>query len=146
MYPVAWLSEARGIGMLDAIHIVAFGFGGKRVGAEAVIEMRDHLALIERQATFLTLIKDVAAQFPSIADQLCVGTEEMGIVCHVEHSAKGYVPGIDFYWFFLNQNGQALIDGSGEFAVAARAEDGTGARVGIDQAQVFGGQRETTGL
>src|SRR5579884_923244 len=86
MHPVARLCETRGVGMLNAIHVVAFGSGLKRVGAEAVIEMRDHLALIERQATFLTFIKDVAAQLPSITDQLCVGTKKAGITGHIEVS------------------------------------------------------------
>ena len=54
------------------------------VGSESVIELVDHLRLVQRRHDSSVLLKSVAAQQPPCGGELAVGPEELRMRGHVE--------------------------------------------------------------
>ena len=67
----------------------------------------------------------------------------MGVVGHVKHVVIANRPGADlFFAGKVDQHWMALVDAAGDLGVAAGAEDGRGAGVGVDAGEVGRGQGE----
>ena len=75
----------------------------------------------------------------AVGFELACGAEEMGVVGHVEHAHVPHRPNADLLIAgAVDEDGMALVDATGDVGVAARAEDGGGAGVGVDAGEVGG--------
>lgn len=107
----------------------------------------DHFRFVEGQvAGFAGIGDDEVVSFEAVAlrFQLFAGTEQVGVARHIKEALfEGNAPGVFFGLAvagFLDEYGDAAIDGLGEFGVRLGPEDGAGAGIGIEQGDVFGGQ------
>ena len=135
---------------------VGFSVGGRvaggAVGRPAMVEVVDHLRLVEGKIAGMGRLgawdagdEVVSPQHPSFPLELCAGAEEVGVVGHVEHCAELDAPGVFLRAVFFglaDEYGHPAVDGLGEFGVAFCAEDRAGACVGVEQGEVFGGEGE----
>ena len=110
-----------------------------------MVEVPDHASLVERQVQRLSSFPAVALhRVESIGFKLGGGAEDMGVVGHVEHSHIPHRPNaVLFIAGAVDEDGVALVDAAGYIGVAAGAEDGGGAGVGVDAGEVVGSQGET---
>ena len=113
-------------------------------GVGAMIEMPDHAPLIQRQVQLISLLPKVALhRVESVGFELGCGAEEMGVVGHVKHAMVPHRPcALLFQTGAVDEDGVAFVDAAGDVGVAAGAEDGGGAGVGVDAGEVGGGKGE----
>ncbi|TFE69322.1 hypothetical protein A7Q09_05370 [Methylacidiphilum sp. Yel] len=141
-HPVGRIGQAlqwylRELGVLGAGGLV-------RVVTKPVVELVDHLGFIQREIPFRSAQEDVPFETIALGLELIPGAEEMRIARHVEQALrKRHAPRIARLAFgLLHQHRDAAVDVAGELGVAGGAEDGRGAGVGVDQAQVLGRKGE----
>lgn len=103
-----------------------------------------HLSFVQGQIQFLSLLPAIALhRIKAVGSELSFSAEKMGVVGHVEHAYVPYRPGARHLLAgAVNEDGVAFVDAAGDVGVAAGAEDGGGAGVGVDAGEVGGGQGE----
>src|SRR2546430_7142376 len=87
----------------------------------AMIEEVDHLRLVQREHAFPGAGEYVAAQVPAICLQRLAGTEQVGVVGHVEEILDGDNPGVAVSLRLVPQHGDAAAYRDGEVGVPTTA-------------------------
>ena len=110
----------------------------------AVIKRLHHLPFIQRKIQLLSILPAVALHWiEAVGVKLGRGAEEMGVIGHVKHTHVPNRPRADLLAAgAVDEHGMAIVDAAGDLGVAAAAEDGRGAGVGVDADKVGRGQRE----
>ncbi len=97
-----------------------------------------HFSFICRQTPLYAPLEDVSGKCPAVGLQLFPGAEEVGVVGHVEHRCKLDPPRVArFALRFVDEDGDATVDGLGDLRVPLAPEDGSGAGVGVQEGDVF---------
>ena len=105
-----------------------------------MVEVVDHLRLVERQVLRTVLAEHVARQLPAVGFEPVARAETVGVVRHVEHCAEPNAPRVLFRLVVLglpDQHRHTAVDGLGELGIPARSEDGAGTGVGVEDGDVF---------
>ena len=92
----------------------------------------------------LGFVKHIFGSHPvAIFLQFLRGAEVFGVVRHVEHRRECNAPGVAlFSGGFIHQHGRVFVDLAGQFHIPAAAEDGARPRVGVEEREVLGRERE----
>ena len=106
--------------------------------------MMNHLSLVKWQIQLLSPFPAVAFdRIESFDVKLGRCSERWERICHVKHRVVPHRPGADlFVAGAVDEDGMALVDAAGDVGVAAGAEDGGGAGVGVDAGEVGGSKGE----
>ena len=105
----------------------------------------EELGFVQRYAALGAAGEHIALQPPAFLLQFFARAEQAGVAGHVEHLHEPDAPGVGFRRAvprFLPEDPGAAVHLARDLHVFAGAEDGAGARVGIEQGDVFGGQGE----
>ena len=109
-----------------------------------MVELVDHPALVEGQIQVISALPTVALDRVEAGGfKLGRGAEEVRVVGHVEHGVVADGPRLALLAVgAVYEDGMARVDATGDLGIAAGAEDGRGAGVGVDAGEVRRRQRE----
>ncbi len=131
------------VGQLGELSLVRLRLRLAFVRAEAVVELVNHLALVEGQVALPVAHEDVAFEAEALALELLAGAEEARVVGHVEHREELDAPRVAGLAFgFVHQHRHPAVDVFGELGVAGGAKDRRGSGVGVEQAEILGREGE----
>ena len=112
-----------------------------------MVVLVEQLGLIERKIPFPVSYEHVAAEFPATFVQLLASSEQRGIGIHHEHELEADTPWIHLrltVTFLSPEDACTAVHLAGDLHVTMCAENGTGARIGIEQREVLSRQNEST--
>lgn len=107
-----------------------------------MIELVDHLRLIEREVALRAAHEDIPLQGPPLPLQLLPRPEEVRVVRHVEHPEEAHPPWVPLRIVLPDEDGDAAVDPLGDLGVAAGAEDRAGPGVRIQECDILAGEEE----
>ena len=104
------------------------------VARPSVVEMMDHLRLVQGQILHPVFAEHVPHQLPPVAFELLPRVEEVRVVGHVEHGAEPDTPRIVLGLVvpgFTDEHRHAPIDRLGQLGIATGAEGRASPGVGV---------------
>src|SRR5437588_874117 len=116
--------------------------GKAGVAAQPMIVVPEEFRFIQGKVTRFASDEDVAHQGPTICLELLACTEEMRVIRHVEHGHEVNAPWLRLGRSLLDQDRDTAVDRHGDLGVAARAEDGAGTCVGVEESNIGSGEYE----
>ena len=112
-----------------------------------MVELVDHLRLVERQVLRTALAEHVTRQLPAVGFEPFPRVKEVRVGRHVEQALfESNVPRIVLRLAVLrfpDQHCHTAVDGLGQFGLPTGTEDGASAGVGVEEANFLGRQDES---
>ena len=121
---------------------VRLGFTLTIVGSKSMIELVDHLCLVQGQYDLSVLLESVHVQLPPSGGQLGPHTKQPRVVGHVKHAQESQAPWIPVRVSLPPQHARSAVHRQVYCCIALRPERGTVPRVRVERSEIGGSERE----